>query len=430
MVLLKLRARLILGIFLGQIPLVNFDNPVVASPKFNQDIIPLIAYSEELDVAEKARLDTSLEMVNEMDNSQLKVILLNDLALNYAKLNYQEKAEAILSQSLSIAKNFEDVTLKVTTITNIAKYYAQIGQKSQAMEILDHTIEMVSMVEDKSLQGQLLLEISLKYGEMGQEESAQTLFAQSQTLIAEASQPMPEFPFKEQPLDFRLGFTGNVNSFRDTTAFVGIDIDLYKQWSEDDIWIDGTAYIDYDSSRSVNNYRPGSLIFSAYRHHFNDKWNFFTDFFTSTNQNLFSSKNDDEDLTIISSVYFGAGLNLWRGDSPRDFLDLQIGIGPRYEYDYVDFEQRRNQTSPILAIILLGRGFSIGQVTVNETFAILPALDNFDNYVLTSDTKVSIPLNQKWSLTNRLFIRYRNELVFEGNPKWQFLFSTGLEYEF
>lgn len=431
MILWKLWPRLILGISLCQILFVSSGNRVIASPKFIQNkTFQLIASSENLDIAEKSRLDQSLDMVNKMDDSQAKVILLNTLALNYANSDDIEKAKAILGQSLSIAKSLKDILLKIRSILNIANYHVQIGEKNQAIEILEYTVELASLVEDKSFRGQLLLEISLKYGEIGQGETAQTLFTQSQTIMAEADQPLPEFPFTETPSTVKLGFSANVNSYRDTTAFVGINLDFAKQWSEDDIFVDGTMYLDYDSSRSVNNYRPGSLITTVYRRHLDSKWNFFTDFFNSTNQDLYSSRNDDEDLVILSGIYLGAGLNLWRGESPSNFFDLQLGIGVRYEYDYVAFEQRRNQASPNLAIILLGRGFSIGEVKLNHNFYITSALNNLDNFVLSSDTKLSVPLSEKWSFTNRIFARYRNELIFEQNPKLEFFFSTGLEYEF
>ena len=121
---------------------------------------------------------------------------------------------------------------------------------------------------------------------------------------------------------------------------MGIELNFSKQWSEDDIFVDGNISLDFDSSRTVNTYRPSSLILSVYRNHFNAQWNFFTDLSITTNQDLFSSRNDDEDLTIVGSVYFGAGLNLWRGDLRGEFLDLQLGIGPRYEYDFIDLELR------------------------------------------------------------------------------------------
>lgn len=435
----KLTQKLIVGICVWEILFLDFDNPTLAAsslsvdstPKLNHNkTIPLIVSSPPPLPNQKAKFDQSLEMVNEMDNSPLKITLLNDLALNYAQLGDSEKAIAILDQSLSIAKSFEDVVAKVTSMTNIAKYYAQIGQKSRAIEILNNTVNLVSVVADKSLQGQLLLDISFKYREIGEDDTAQNILQKSQTIIAETSEPLPEFPFTETPSNFKLGFAGFVNSFRDTTAFVGIDVDFYKQWPKNDIWVDSTIYLSFDSSRSVNNYRPGSLIYTVYRHHFDSQWSFFTIFFNSTNEDLFSSKNDDEDLVIISALYFGGGFNLWRGDSPNNFIDFQLGIGPRYEYDFIDFEQRRNQASPTLGVILFGRGFSIGQAKLANISGIFPALDNFNNYILSSDTKLSIPLSKRWSFTNRMFVRYRNQTVIETNPKWLFLFSTGLEYEF
>ncbi|HAC62610.1 MAG TPA: hypothetical protein DCF68_03500 [Cyanothece sp. UBA12306] len=411
--------------------LMAMKNPVIANREFPQNhSIQLIASSEESQMEEKSRLNHSLKIIDQMEESQLKVILLNDLALNYAQLGYQEKAKAILAQSSSIAKKFEDMTLKITTLTQIAKSYHQIGQQTQALEILDQTVNLVNNITESSLQGQLLLDISLKYGEMGQKTSAQTLFVQSQTIITKASQPNLKFPFQATSPTLKLGFSGNINSFRDTTALVGINVNFAQQWSYDDLFVDGNINIDYDSSRVINNYRPESLIHSVYRNHFNEQWNWFTHFFNTTNQDLFASKNDDEDLVIISELIIGAGLNLWRGDSPSNFLDFQLGIGPRYEYDYIDFEQRSNQTDPTLGIILLGRSVPLGEAILNQIFALTPALNNLDNYYLTSNTRLSIPLTKRWSFNNRLFVRYRNELVFESNPKWHFLFTTGLDYEF
>ena len=428
MTLLRLWQRLILGISLGKLILLGLNNPAIARLSNQNSIIQLLASSEDLEA--EARLEQSLDMIQQMDESQQKVVLLNNLAVNYAQLGKLDIALSILEQSLAIAQSFDDLVEKITTITNIAKYYAQIGQTSPAIEILDNAVAMVNLVEDKSLQSQLFFEISLKYGELGQEEAAQTLLAQSQTIIAASEQPLPEFPFKETPRILKLGFFGNIYSFRETTALVGIEIDYAKLWSEDDLFVNGLISFNFDSSRTVNDPRPTSLILVDYRHHFNAKWNFFTNFFNSTNQNLFASRNNDEDLTIITELFVGSGLNLWRGDSRGEFLDLQLGLGPSYKYDFIDFKTRRNQIDPALAIILWGRGFSLGKAKLNQTFIIVPPLNNINNYVITYDTNLAIPLNRKWSLSNRLFLRYRNELIFEANPKWEFFFTTGFEYEF
>ena len=403
----------------------------MAKTKSNQDNNFQINLSSQNHVIQESyQFDKSLEIINEIDDSQLKVMLLNDLALSYAQRGNNENSLTILEQSLSIAKSFEDVVIKVTNLTNIARYYYQINHKKKAVKILENTVKIIKVVEDKFLQGQLLLGLSFKYREIGEEESAQKLLTESQIIITEASQPLPEFPFSENNSEFQLGLGGVITSFLDTTAFMGINVDFYQQWSEDDLNIDANIYLDYDSSRSFNNYRPSGLILVDYRHHFNSKWHFFTDVLNSTNQNLFSSRNNNEDLVIITEVLLGAGLNLWRGNSPNKFFDLQLGIGSRYEYDFIEFEQKRNQIDPAIGIILAGRSLPIGEGKLNNMFIIVPTLNDFDNYIITSDTKLSIPLSEKWSFTNRLFLRYRNQVVLEDNPNLEFFFTTGLEYEF
>jgi tetratricopeptide (TPR) repeat protein len=87
------------------------------------------SFSGDRPLAEKSRLAQSLEMVEQMDNSQLKFILLNDLALDYAQIGEFEQAIAILDRSLSIAESFKEEVNKITAMNNIAKFYGQIGQK-------------------------------------------------------------------------------------------------------------------------------------------------------------------------------------------------------------------------------------------------------------------------------------------------------------
>jgi hypothetical protein len=312
----------------------------------------------------------------------------------------------------------------------IAHAYYKIGEIEQASNILENTINSVNKIENKFLQGQLLLNISLKYGEMGQEEKSQTLLVQSKNITIEASKPIAEFPFTQTGSSLNLGLSGNIGSFRNTRAAVGVRANFYQQWPEEDIYIDGNLLLNYDSNRTVNNYRPNSLIKSFYRRHFNLQWNFFTGFFNSTNQDLFATRNNSEDLTIITNLIVGAGFNLWRGNSIRQFLDIQLGVGTRYEYDYINFETRRDEIGPTVGLLLFGRGFSIDDARINQNFAIIPSLDNFNNYTITSDTNLSIPISDRWSLNNRIFFRYRNEVSLEQNPNLEFLFTTGVNYRF
>ncbi|MGK7954322.1 MAG: DUF481 domain-containing protein [Crocosphaera sp.] len=378
----------------------------------------------------KSSLDQNLEMINQINNLQLKVKLLNDLALFYYKIGEIEKSKEILAQSLSFTENFDEQELIITTMIEIANYYHKIKQEKQALNILDKVLPLINTLEDKLMQGQLLLNTAFQYQTMQQEKKAELFFSKSQTLTAEATQPSSEFPFKEIPSQFNMSVAGTVASFRDTTGFLGIDLDYAKQWTEEDILVDGNIYFGYDSSRSVNNYRPGGLMGAIYRRHFDEDWSFFINFFSSVNEDLYSARNDDEDLTIITGMWLGAGLNLWRGESNREFLDFQLGIGPRYEYDYVDFEEKRNETSPTLGIIFSGRGFSLGKAKINQSISLLPALDDLDDLVLTSNTRLSYPITERWSFVSRLFLRYRSDKVLEENSDLNLFFSTGLEYAF
>ncbi len=420
-----------LELFCCSFLLVGMESLTPANQNIDQySTSKLNLWDESYEISQVSRLAQTLEMINEIEDSQVKVMLLNDLALSYSKLGEVENAKEILTQSLSITENFEDVTLKITTITEIAHAYYKIGEKEQASKLLENTINSVNKIEDQLLQSQLLLKISLKYGEIGQEETSQMLLSQSQETIIKASQTAIEFPFQQTGSRLNLGLNGNVGSFRDTTARVGVRTNFYQQWPEEDIYLDGNLSVSYDSDRSVNNYRPSSFIKSVYRRHFNPQWNFFTGFFNSTNQDLFASENDSEDLSIISNLIVGAGFNLWRGDSIRQFLDIQLGVGPRYEYEYIDFEKRRDEIDPTVALLLFGRGFAIDSASINQTFAIIPSVDNFNNYNVTSDTELSIPISDRWSLSNRIFFRYRNEVSLEENPNLEFLFTTGVNYRF
>lgn len=432
--LLSLR-RFLTVIFIGKLFILWSDRQVLSNPTTNSNYgqaitSHLLPSSHIQAIDQKAILAQSWQIIEKLEDSHLKVTLLNDLAISYAELDSLDSALAILRHSLSIAESFQDTVLSVIALTDIAKYYAQIGQQQEAIKILDRSVKSASGIKDKQQQGQLLLHLSFSYRDIQDRIKANILLSQSQAVIASADFPNPEFPFSEATPIVKLGFSGWVRSFRETKALVGIDLDLYKQWKRDDVFVDASIFADYNSSRSINTFRPGSLTFASYRRHFSKRWSFFADLFGATNQSLLSSRTDDEDLTMIAEGYAGLGYNLWRGDSPRNFLDVQIGVGPRYEYDFVDLDQKRNELNPALAIILWGRGISLGKANIDTILSLNPTLNRLSKYDIVSDTQLSVPLGWKWSLSNRLFVRYRNELIFEQNPKLLFFFTSGLKYEF
>ena len=86
MSLLKLRSRVIWWLSLGQLLFFSSDYLAIASPKLPQsNQIQTITSPQEQDPAAKSRLDQSLEMINEMEDSERStkspsiLILINSL---------------------------------------------------------------------------------------------------------------------------------------------------------------------------------------------------------------------------------------------------------------------------------------------------------------------------------------------------------------
>lgn len=382
-------------------------------------------------------IDNNYKSILSMDDSPLKVMILTNLALKYARQNNQKKALKILAKAQQVSLQLTDNYQQIVSLTQVAQTYGEINNRESvntkchyAIASLNLAKEKTKQIKDKSLQASLLLNIALEYEKLGEIEIANNIYQQSQIIQTQISQPQPEFPFEQTPTKFQIGLLANVNSFRKTTATFGFDVNYEKQWEISDIFVNGTAFIGYDSDRTFNKFRPTGLVNSVYRYHFDKDWSFFTNTLITANQDFFASQNDDDDLSILGNLLLGGGYNLWRGETPNNSVDLQIGLGSIYEYDFFDGEKRRNQLSPALGILLQSRGLKLGNAELNHILAIIPALNDLENYTITSDSNLSIPLSEKWSFTNRLFVRYRNQLIYENNPKVQFFFSTGVKYTF
>lgn len=268
-----------------------------------------------------------------MDNSPLKVIILTNLALKYARQNNQKKALKILAKAQQISLQLTDNYQQIVSLTRVAQTYGEISKRESALASLNLAKEKTKQIKDKSLQASLLLNIALEYEKLGKIETANNIYQQSQTIKAQISQPQLEFPFEQTPTKFQIGLLANVNSFRNTTATFGFDVNYEKQWEISDILLNGAVFIGYDSDRTFNKFRPTGLINSVYRHHFDKEWSFHQ-CLNNRKSGVFASQNDDDDLSILGNLLFGGGYNLWRGETPSNSVDLQLGLGGIYEYDF------------------------------------------------------------------------------------------------
>lgn len=404
----------------------SFNNLAIANNPSEEELFPAVENADEslLDVN---FLEKSLQLLNELDDNGNKVQILNNIALKYIQIGQPEKATEILEQSFNIILKLTDKNLQVSLLGDLSKYYQLMDNHQEADNILDQSFNIANTIQDPNLRATLIFEIALQYDLIGETKKAEDLFIQTQNLMAESRQ---KFPFREKPRNVQIGLSGSVSSFRDTTAFAGFNLDFYKQWQRHDYWFDGNFFLDYDSSRSINNFRPGGQIASLYRKHYDYEWSLFNFSFATVNNDLFAPKNDDEDITAIVETSVGASYNIWRGRDNQEFWDFQMGMGFRYEYDYIDFELIKNQLEPTIHFGLVGKSIRWGKTKVDQFFTVSTPFRNFNNYIIVSQTRLSIPITKRWSFANRLFIRYRNEKVLEDNPKLQFVFSTGFDYKF
>ena len=159
------------------------------------------------------------------------------------------------------------------------------------------------------------------------------------------------YPFEETPLRVTAGLAISGASFRDTTGLASLNLGLEKQWHRHDLNLDLLFSGDYDDSRDYNVVRPHLQSTVVFRRHLNADWNLFIDHLTSLNEDTFASDNNDEDTALLVPTLLGAGLNLWRGKKATSFQEIQLGAGARYQYDDVDFTERRNLVEPVIGVV-------------------------------------------------------------------------------
>ena len=194
-------------------------------------------------------LSAAEKIIEKMPASAFKVRLLAGVALKYDRYGNRQIAKKHLEAATAIALNLSEPTEKVTTLINIAQAYHSLNQPDTAQEQLKQATLIANGIESPQRRSELWLDLALAYDELGQSELAQQRFQDSVAALQQTLEPQARFPFKEESPDISIGISGQVNSYRDTTAYLGVNFDLYKQWEEADLTIDGSVYLDFDSSR-------------------------------------------------------------------------------------------------------------------------------------------------------------------------------------
>ena len=366
-------------------------------------------------------LAQALETANSLNNVTEKMVVIDDIARQYLELDQPSQVQAIIA-------SLDDVPAKIALTTILAQYYTETGQPSSATDALADSIALVETIDDASLRARLFTKIALEYSHIDKPESAERLLSQSRALIEQVARG---FPFQPEPLSGKFGYGFSANFFDTSVIQASFDLQIKQQWPINDFVFLGNLSLNFDSDRSVNQLRPGGLTIGAYRHHFSPQVQYFANLLMQLNQGFISPSTEDEDTAFAGSSVMGGGYNLWRGKSPQQFLDLQVGVGVQYEYDEIVSEDVfLSEADPVLWLGLWAQSVPLGTTEIDQIIAFLPTLTDFNNFIIFSRTQFSIPLTERLSFVNTLQLRYRNVPVLEANPNWNILFSTGLGYDF
>lgn len=349
-----------------------------------------------------------------------------------------------LAAAAEIVRNQPASETQVDDWLTIARLHAQLGESEAARSALEEARQAVEAIAPAASRRVLQRRLALGYAALGNPQASRALrqdaLAQGdasgqkakadEAKGAAANEQTVAYPFPERPgrLTAGLGVTGT--SFDETTVRGSLSLSLFKPWPRQDVSADGLFIVDYDSGRDNNRVKPSVASSLVYRYHLDDDWHLFVNNLSSVNSGVFASGTDDEDTSILVASYAGPGINLWRGSSSDQFLDLQLGIGARFEYEDRNFKLERDDLSPSVVLILFGRGIPIGRATLAPTVAVGAGSDQLDELVMYSDLNLNLPISERWAWNSRIVARYTTEPATDDNPNLNLQYVTGLTYTF
>jgi hypothetical protein len=363
------------------------------------------------------------------DPGQRASLLLDAVEACSHAQNCAEKPGDLLAELAAGIRLIPERFRKVELLLRLASLEEQLGHVQEATTRRAEARQLAVAYEGPA-KAALLLKLGLAEANQAASAESEELLAEAARRLDPASSSRPSFPFKSLPATVELGFAISGATFRDDTAIGAINADYYKQGERQDLELDLAAALSYDSSRSENTFRPNGLGILVFRRHLDARWNLFFDQLATVNNDTFSSRNDDNDISVVTASLLGAGMNLWRGEQPSSFIEIQVGAGIRYEYEELDSVELINEASPTLAVILRARELKLGKVSLNQTLSIGSLIDEWSNSFIWSTTTIQLPLTENWSWNNTFLVRYRTQPVASDDPRLNASFASGLTYTF
>jgi tetratricopeptide (TPR) repeat protein len=407
-----------------------------------------------------SRLDVllqNLELVNSIEDEQIKVELLLELAIQFIEFGSAETGQELFSQALELIRSFNSAQVRVVFFLKASQQHEQIGQLDLAIARVNEALDSAStidnaetraialaniaeryadllepaltanaliqakaaaeQVDDSREQASIFAELAVQYADLGQYEQASQLIALGQQAIIDAEiAEANRTPLQPTNWAGNVGLAGNFFSGADRRGVFTFSAGAERQWQRDAFRTGLRLTYDVDSDRTDRDQFTGQFTTDS-RHYFSNR----LQYFVSTQV----GSSDLENLQLGASLTTGVGINLWRATSDQT-LDLQVGVGARYE----NFRDEDEDFDPISANFGLSyQDLLFDAFRIDQSFSVELPLGDLPDYLIQSQTNLRIPITNEWSFENLLRLTYTGEPA-DDNPSLIFNLQTGIRYDF
>lgn len=161
-------------------------------------------------------LDKRLELIEQLDELQVKIEMLINLDLDYYQIDKKIVALNTLNSALEISQNVENKPSQVWLMLKIATAYLELQEVETGSKILDDALTIVKKIKAKPEAAALLIDLGAKYEQIGNVAQSTMILTEVATLMAQIENPPPSFPFKPLPLTVQFRAGSNFFSAQDT----------------------------------------------------------------------------------------------------------------------------------------------------------------------------------------------------------------------
>ncbi|MCT7965269.1 DUF481 domain-containing protein [Laspinema sp. D1] len=366
-------------------------------------------------------LEEALEVVDTLEEPESKARLLTEIALKYADIAQEERAQTLLGDALIATNEIEADSVRVRAKIAIARAYFQLRQPETAADLLSDALATANRLDDPEVKSSLFAEIALTYDAIGLGDRSLAILSESRDIArgTRSAESTALFPFEPTGWEGQVGLGASFFSGAKITSETTFNFALERQWPTDEVDFRISFTNDYDDSRvsPENDNQIEGQIDAEYRHHATERYQYFL--------SSLVRRDEPDEIDIRTNLYTGPGINIWRAGPDQSF-DMQLGLGIRYE----DSNRRRDDLDfPVAQYRMRYKDVYFDFITLRQFLTFELPFDDLEDYYLESSTTLGIPIVQGWSFNNNLILRYASNPSLD-NPNLRVDFVTGIEYQF